>query len=51
MAESVMKYVNMGIKRTVSTRQIELKTLKSFTRQKIQKNIQKTKKAIFPLYF
>ena len=37
MAKNVMKYVNMGIKRTVSIRQIELRTLKSLTRKKIWK--------------
>ena len=39
-----MKYVNMGIKRTVLIRQIELRTLKSFTRKRILRKSKKLKK-------
>ena len=41
----------MGIKRAVSIRQIEPKTIKLFTKKKIGKKIKKTEKATFPLYF
>ena len=44
-------YVNMGIKRTVLIRQIDLGGLKTSDRNKINQKIEKTKIPIFPLYF
>ena len=46
-----MNYDNMGIKRSVPIRQNDLRDFKSFNRNKIIKNIQKTKMPLFPLYF
>ena len=46
-----MNYGNMGIKRSVLIRQNDLRDLKSFHRNKIIVNLQKTKMQIFPLYF
>ena len=41
----------MGIKRTVLIRQIDLSYVKSFHRNKILNQIQKTEILLFPLYF
>ena len=50
MTLSVMKYVNMGIKRFVLIRQIDLSYLKSVHRNKILNKVQKTDMLLFPLY-
>ena len=41
----------MGIKRTVSIRQIELWGTEPLEPEKIMKNMQKTEMSNFPLYF
>ena len=46
-----MKFVNMGIKRIISIRHVEVRTLKSFPRKNIREKIQTTKITTFPLYF
>ena len=46
-----MNYVNMGIKRTVSTRQISLGLLTSIYKSKNFQKMQKNKTSTFPLYF
>ena len=51
MAYNVMDYGNMGIERSVLIRQNDIRDLKSFHRNKIIVNFQKTKMKIFPLYF
>ena len=51
MTKNVMKYGNMGIKRTVSTRQVSPGLLASINKSKNFQKIQKTKISIFPLYF
>ena len=48
-AKNVMKYVNMGIKRTVSIRQNKL-GLSNHSPEKNWEKIQKTKKENFSLY-
>ena len=41
----------MGIKRTVLIRLIDVKSLKLFATNKSERKMQKTERAIFPLYF
>ena len=51
MTKDIIKYDNMGIKRIVLIRLIDLQALKSFARNKIRQKMQNTEMAIFPLYF
>ena len=51
MTWDVIKYANMGIKRTVSIRQIDLWGSEPLESNKIMKKMQKTEMTIFPLYF
>ena len=46
-----MKYVNMGIKRTVLIRRIDLWGSEPLESKKIKQKMQKTEMSIFPLYF
>ena len=51
MTWDVIKYGNMGIKRSVLIRQSDLSCRKALDKNKIWSKIQKTKNKIFPLYF
>ena len=51
MTYDVIKYANMGIKRTVWIRQIDPWDQKPLNRGKCCQKMQKTEILIFPLYF
>ena len=51
MTKSVIKYSNMGIKRTVLIRKNDLWTGKPFPRNEIRHKMQKTKIRTFPFVF
>ena len=46
-----MKYANMGIKRTVLIRQIDLWGSEPLESKKMKQKMQKTEMSIFPMYF
>ena len=51
MPYDIIKYANMGIKRTVSTRQIDLWGSEPLESKKIKHKMQIIEMSIFPLYF
>ena len=51
MTLNVIKYGNMGIKRTVSIRQIDFRSSEPLESNKMKQKMRKTEMSIFPLYF